>query len=473
MIVADPRGLICGCNSAAGQLFGYPSEELHGRSIFQLLAMDHDSREPCEVQSERRVVVRHKDGRAVLAWMRAARVGVGDQERFRFVFEDEKSRSNHRRLHSENQTLRTALDATGFAVALLDPQGRVIRLSRTCADLLEVSVSHVEARLFWELSHRQEDWNSIRSAFEQARSGQATTLCKIQWISRTQRSIPIEWLLLKPSFDRSGELVHVIAIAAPAAERAGEPGQQHDLKIIARVVGRLAGHLENLLSTINGYSELVLHEMAASNPLRKDVEQIFAAGQSASRSMHQLLTFSGNRLLLLEPLDLNALITQITQVTSPSNDRVTGRLRADLALCTGSTLVLGNREAFEEVLLTLAEYSGERLTIATESTRIRQTRSTIAGNLDPGDYVTLKVALGKMLGPEALAHLFEPFHPASHAPGQSPAGMAMVHGIIRSCGGGISLSEDDGTTLEIWLPSAMGVNREKVPADKKATAAQV
>ena len=464
VIIADPRGLICGCNSAAGELFGYQQEEIRGRSIFQLLPMDHDSREPGEVHSERQAMVRHKDGRAILAWMRVTRADVGDQERFRFVFEDEKSRSNGHRLQSENQTLRTALESTGFAVALLDPQGRVIRLSRTCADLLEISVSHAEARLFWELSHRPEDWSSVRFAFEQARSGPALTLRKTQWISRTQRLIPLAWLTLKPSFNRSGELVHVIAIAAPAQERADEPGQQHDLRIIGRVLGRVVGHLENLLSTINGYSELVLHEMDAANPLRKDVEQIFSASQSASRSMHQLLTFSGNRLILLEPLDLNALIT-----------RVSSRLNAQLVLGPSPTLVLGNPEAFDEVLQTLAEYSGGRLTIATEGTRIQQTRSTLAGDLDPGVYATLRVSLGKTLGPEALAHLFEPFHPASHAPGQSPAGMAMVLGIVRSCGGGISLSEqaDQGTTLEILLPSAVERKDEEVLSARKTTAARV
>jgi PAS domain-containing protein len=52
IIIADPRGLICGCNSAAGELFGYLSEEILGRTIFELIPMDHDSREPGEVHSE-------------------------------------------------------------------------------------------------------------------------------------------------------------------------------------------------------------------------------------------------------------------------------------------------------------------------------------------------------------------------------------------------------------------------------------
>lgn len=447
VITVDPRGLIRGCNSAASELFGYRPEEIRGCSIFELVPLEHENNGAAGGLSEQRVEVLHKDGTAVPVWMRVTRMGMDDQDRFRFFFEDEEARSDQLRLQGENQTLRTALDSTGLAVALLDPQGRVLRLSKACADLLEISTAHAGTRLFWEVLHRPEDWGSARSAFEQARSGSAATLPKTLWISRTQRMIPLDWLTLKPSFNGSGELVHVIAIAAPAAERAGEPGQQHDLKIIGRVVGRVAGHLENLLSTINGYSELVLHEMAASHPLRKDVEQIFTAGQTASRSMHELLTFSGNRFILLEPLDLNALIKQANS-----------RLKARLALCAGSTFVPGYREAFEDALLTLAEYSGGRLTIATD--------------LDPGGNVTLKVSLGKTLEPEVLAHLFEPFHPASHAAGQSPAGMAMVYGIFRSCGGGISLSQtaENGTTLEIFLPSAMEGKEEKAPARNAAAA---
>lgn len=472
VISVDPRGLICGCNSAGGELFGFLPEDIRGHSIFELIVLkdeasrvfDHD---PGASRAERRVEAVYSDGTPFPVWMRVTRTGDDDDARFRFIFENVESRRTHGRLQAENRALRAALDSTGLAVALLDAQGRVIRLSRTCADLIEVSTSHAMGRLFWELFHPTEDWGSIRSAFEQARSGLAPTLPKPQWISRTQRVIPLDWLTLKASFNSSGDLVHIVALAAIAVEATSEPEQQSSLRIIGRVLGRAAGHLENLLSTINGYSELVLHEMAPPNPLRKDVEQIFAASQSASRTMHQLLTFSGNRLTLLEPLDLNALITGLN-----------GRLNAQLSLPDGSGSVFGNKEALEEALLILAEYAGgvneggDGLRIATEVTRINEIRSTIAGELDSGDYVNLKVSLGKTLDSEARAHLFEPFHPAAHAPAQSPAGMATVYGIIRNCGGGISFSEqaEQGTTLEILLPSAMEGTLDERPARKRAAA---
>jgi hypothetical protein len=169
----------------------------------------------------------------------------------------------------------------------------------------------------------------------------------------------------------------------------------------------------------------------------------------------------------LEPLDLNALITNLN-----------GRLKAQLALDPGSGLAYGNKEAFEDALLTLAEFAGGLnhnlggLRFATEATRVSQVRSTIAGDLDPGEYVCLKVSLGQTLDAEVRAHLFEPFHPAAHGPAQSPAGMAMVYGIIRSCGGGISFSEPPGhgTTLEILLPSAMAAKADEIPAPQKAAA---
>jgi hypothetical protein len=90
-------------------------------------------------------------------------------------------------------------------------------------------------------------------------------------------------------------------------------------------------------------------------------------------------------------------------------------MEANWALQDGSAVVLSNREAFEEVLVVLAEYARELtdgvgdLTMETELTRITEARSTLAGELAPGDYVNLKVSIGKVLDQESLLHFFEPF----------------------------------------------------------------
>ena len=367
--------------------------------------------------------------------MRIAQIRFDNEARFRFFFEELTTEQRQQELQDENQLLRTVLDSTGLAVARLSPQGRIQELSRACADLLEVSPVLAEGRLFWELFQRREDWPQARASFERVKDGAAPIRLRAEWITCTQRPVPLEWLILTPARNERGELTHVMAIA----EAAGPPGeveQQRTLKTMERVVGRIARQFENLLSTINGYSELVHHELPVTSPLRKDVEQIMAASQRASGITQQLVSFSGNRLMLLEPVNHDSFV------------------------------VLANREAFEEVLVILARYG---FTGITSFMPIAGTRSTLTGDLEPGDYVSLKMSLGKTLDPEMLTQLFEPF-----GSGQADAGLAMVHGMIRGFGGGISISNSssDGTTLEILLPAVVRpTGRQNRVAGEKSSAA--
>ena len=437
IVSVDSRGLICGYNPAAARLFGYPSEEIVRRSIFQLIPPDSnktaDTVGPMANLPEREVEAVRNDGTRFSARLRIAHVQAGEESRYRFFFEELKAEQRQRQLEDENQLLRTVVDSTGLVVALLSPQGRILEMSRACADLLEVSPLQAEGRLFWELFQRKEDWLPARTSFERAKGETVPRRTKAEWITRTQRVVPLEWLMLKPERDERGQLIHLIAIAEVGGQ-AREAEQQRTLKTLERVVGRIAGHFENLLSTINGYSELVHHELPVTNPLRKDLEQIVSASSRASAVMQQLLSYSGNRIMLLEPLKY------------------------------GSFAVLGNKEGFEEVLWVLAEYGFK---VSTEFTSLAETRSTLTGDLEPGDYVSLKMPMGKAIPPEMQDQLFEPF-----GLGQSDAGLAMVHGIVRSFGGGISISQgaDQEAALEILLPAAAKPGEDEVRAEKSTAA---
>ncbi len=439
VVTVDPRGLICGFNPAAAKLFGYPLEEILRQSIFKLIPTDGNkpapNGDPMADLGGREIQALRNDGERLAVRVRVTQVQFAGEVRFRFFFEELTAEQRQLQLQEENQVLRTVIDSTGLVVALLTPQGRIMQLSRACTDLLEVTPSLAEGRPFWELFQRREDWAMARASFERAKQEVTPSRLKAEWITRTQRSVPLEWLILKPVRDDGGDLSHVMAIAE-AAGPPGEAEQQRTLKTLERVVGRIAGHFENLLSTINGYSELVHHELPATNPLHKDVEQIVAASERASRIMQQLLSYSGNRLMLLEPIEHD------------------------------SFYVLANREAFEEMLQILERHGFK---IVTAFSQISEARSTLTGELEPGDYISLKISMGTKVEPEMLAQLFEPF-----GSGQSDAGLAMVHGIVRSFGGGISVTDPSGqqTMLEILLPAMAqaGFHQSAVPTEHSAAA---
>ena len=467
IVTSDSRGRIHACNASALELLGFSLEQVRGHSVFELIPLTGTGPEPSRFNPSpdsagRQVQARRKDGTSIPVLLKVAQTRLGDQILFRFLLEDLRGRQEHEKSRQENHIFRTALDSAGLLVALLSPEGRVLRLSRECADLLEVSPADAEGSLFWEAFQPKEDWAAAQAHLERAQYDTLPGRIKATWMTRTQRLIPLDWLILKPAWDQEGEVTHIVAIAAPAVPRKEEDNQRL-LRSLERVAGRLAGHFEDLLSTINGYSELVLHELDAASPLRRDVEQIVAASQTACDTTQQLITFSGRRLTLLEPLDLHPILTDF---------RGAGLVvDADPFLPDGPLTVLGNREALKEMLEVLGAYADRRAD-GTTHVRLAQrlitdAHPTLAGELEPGEYVSLKVPLGTATDPESLGHLFEPFHTQ---PGDSGVGLATAYGLVRICGGGISVTgaPETGATIEILLPLASlqsAVHRANVKAD--------
>ncbi len=471
IITVDSDGSIRGYNPAAQALFGYEPEEIQGHNIFRLVllgsASKPEARENRTGLYEMEVEAQRKDGTLLPVWLRAVPLNSRKGRRIRFFIEDLTRFQHQAQLELENQLLWPTFDEAGLVIALVNPTGEIIRLSNAGAKLLSVADAGVEGRLYWEIFQRPEDWDSARSTFERAKRKLGPSRLQSEWIAPDQASVPLDWMMLSPAWDAKGELAHIVVTAALASKES-IASRRETFRTIERIAGRIAGHFENLLSTINGYSELVLHDLSPTSPLRKDVEQILAASERASETTRQLLGFSGRRLLSTERLELNALLRKVNRNSA-------------LRLHHGPLTVLGNRKAFEEMLTVLIEYAASRswaITFATEPARLEQTRSTIADDLAPGDYVMLNVILGKAPEEEVLQHLLEPFGSPLRGTRDSTVGLAVVNGIARSCGGGLSLSRsaDETVTLQIWLPSAGAAEEcsagEPAPEAKAASASR-
>ena len=86
--------------------------------------------------------------------------------------------------------------------------------------------------------------------------------------------------------------------------------------------------------------------------------------------------------------------------------------------------------------------------------------ATLPAGLVPGDYVRLTVAdKGCGMDEKIREHLFEPFF-TTKAPGKGTGlGLAVVHGIVTSYGGAVTVSSapDRGTTIAVYLPKLLPV----------------
>jgi CheY-like chemotaxis protein len=194
------------------------------------------------------------------------------------------------------------------------------------------------------------------------------------------------------------------------------------------------------------------------------------AGEQAAALTRQLLAFSRKQILQPKVIDLNALVVEMEKLLrrvigerfdlQSHPDAENGRVRADPSQLEQVVLNLGvnARDAMPR---------GGKLIIRTENMRLdRTTAPQIAVSLKPGDYVVLSVTdTGAGMDEATKTHIFEPFF-TTKGPGKGTGlGLAMVYGIVRQTGGGISVESElgQGSTFRIYLP------RESAPVDFSRT----
>ena len=124
------------------------------------------------------------------------------------------------------------------------------------------------------------------------------------------------------------------------------------------------------------------------------------------------------------------------------------------------SLILGNATQVHQVLMNLCtnaayamEDSGGTLNISLKDVFVDKNKLSIG--MKPGDYVEIKVAdTGTGIPPDIIDSIFEPyFTTKAHGEGTG-IGLAMVHGVVESYGGQISVESQlgKGTTFTIHLP---------------------
>ena len=245
--------------------------------------------------------------------------------------------------------------------------------------------------------------------------------------------------------------------------------QSRVMEAVVRLAGGVAHDFNNLLTAINGYSDLLIRQMAIDHPMRREAEEIRKAGEQAATLTRQLLAFSRRQNLQPKVLDLNSLVSRIDGMLH----RLVG---GDVALRTsfGENLwrVKADPGQIEQVLVKLAANSrdampgGGELVIGTGNVEHPETIYVGTGEMPPGAYVLLSVSdTGCGMDEATQSRIFEPFFTTKGQGKGTGMGLAMVYGIVKQSGGYILVDSEEGTgtTFRIYFPRTMEEARPVTP----------
>lgn len=253
--------------------------------------------------------------------------------------------------------------------------------------------------------------------------------------------------------------------------------QLQKMEAIGALAGGVAHDLNNILTALVSYPELLLLNLPPGDPLRQPLQTIQKAGQMASDIVQDLLILARRGVREKVVLNLNSVVEEY--VASPIHQKMVLehpgiRLRLDLSpdllTMAGSASDL-NKSVMNLVINAYEAMSGVGLVqVSTENYYVNE-RQTALTDIPEGEYVRLRVSDdGKGIVPELHTRIFEPFFSKKELRRSgSGLGLAVVWGTLQDHGGYVNVlsAPDEGTCFELYFPAS------RDPLDHKAKAAQL
>ena len=243
--------------------------------------------------------------------------------------------------------------------------------------------------------------------------------------------------------------------------------QSQKMESIGRLAGGVAHYYNNLLTSIMGFSELVLYKIDDNSPIRKDIESIKKVVKEASTLSRQLLEFSQKRKIQLNFLNINETIRRIKQMLQGligENIILTTALEPDLEY------VKSDSDLIEQLIVNLAVNArdsmpeGGRLTIKTENVIIKENDCKSTPEKRPGKYICISISdTGVGIDKDTIHRMFEPFFSTKEVGKGLGLGLSVVYGIVKQHEGWLNVESEPkkGSTFKIYLPVSTKKTKEK------------
>jgi PAS domain S-box-containing protein len=257
----------------------------------------------------------------------------------------------------------------------------------------------------------------------------------------------------------------------------GQLQQAQKMESIGTLAGGIAHDFNNILSAIIGYAELVKQQLTRDSEIWIFQRQVIRAGMRARDLVQQILAFSRQSPREYKPLKVHIFVKEALKLlrsTIPTTIDIRQNINPDCGT------IVADPTQIHQIMMNLCtnayqamRKTGGVLTVGLDEIEVRVDDYLAGLHLTPGKYVRLDVSdTGPGIRPEIKNRIFEPYFTTKDKGEGTGMGLAVVHGIVQSHHGHISVYSElgKGTTFHVYLPCvAMEVcaaeteNKESVP----------
>jgi PAS domain S-box-containing protein len=239
----------------------------------------------------------------------------------------------------------------------------------------------------------------------------------------------------------------------------GQLRQAQKMQSIGTLAGGIAHDFNNILASVLGFTELALDDVEKGTLLDENLQEVYAAANRARELVKQILTFARQSDAEIEPVKIAMIAKEVLKFIR-SSIPATIEIQQNVA---SDSLVMGNATQIHQIFMNICTNAAQAMEEEGGTLRIElgdvciEENSVVANTLGlkPGNYVRAAVSdTGTGIPPDIIDVIFEPYF-TTKEPGEGTGmGLAMVHGIIESYSGKITVESTPGkgSVFTVYFP---------------------
>ncbi|MCP4154699.1 MAG: PAS domain S-box protein [bacterium] len=232
--------------------------------------------------------------------------------------------------------------------------------------------------------------------------------------------------------------------------------QSQKMEAIGTLAGGIAHDFNNILSVIIGYIELSREDFKDEKRLKRYLEYVLKASSRAKDLVQQILSFSRQTEKERRPVQVTPVLDEVLKLIRAS---LPSTIKITQDISTKTYIVMGDSTQLHQILMNIITNGAHAMrdsggTLGVVLTDINRDLGVSSDDI-PAPYLRLSISdTGHGIKPEIMERIFDPFFTTKKTGEGTGLGLSVVHGIVRSFDGEISVESvpGKGTTFHIFIP---------------------
>lgn len=480
IFVEDLEGNVLDANPAGCNLHGLTREQLIGRNVRDLVPPEN--REEVAANYQRLVSGELNrveggslamDGRVTPVEIHAGRISYAGQPAVLLHVRDVSERKQaESALRSSEMLFHSVWENSVDGMRLTDENGLIVAVNDAFCDLVGMNRVELEGKPFTVIyADSEQPERILRGYRERYRDRVIERQIERRLTLRNGNAVVLEDTNSFVELRGQSPLLLGLFRDVTTQKRLEEQlRQSQKMDAIGQLAGGVAHDFNNILTVIHGHASLLLAGANLTGMPAKSAQQIVHAAERAAGLTRQLLTFSRRQMMLPRQLDMNEVVSNMTQLLG----RILGEdITLQVNYWPQPPMVNADASMMEQVVLNLAVNArdampkGGQLSIKIAVTDVDEAHVAEHPEARPGRFVCLTTTdTGCGITPENMRRIFEPFFTTKEVGKGTGLGLATVYGVVKQHQGWIEVASeiDRGATFSVYVPNsgeATGKSEEK------------